>query len=175
MDDFALAQLAAAGRREAFGELVRRHGSAVRALLRRLGADPATADDLAQDAFVQGFRAVDRFRGDGPFAGWINRIAARLYLRRRKSGLRLETSLEEVAEAGEGGEAAQGARLDLDQAHSALSPAERLCVTLCHGAGFTHTEIAADLNLPIGTVKSHVRRGLERLRTRLGVGAEGPS
>ena len=82
LHDVELAALAAAGGRREFGELVRRHGSAVRALLRRMGADPATADDVAQDAFIQAFEKCAEFRGEGAFGAWVKRIAARLYLKR---------------------------------------------------------------------------------------------
>ncbi|NBB53449.1 RNA polymerase subunit sigma-70, partial [Rhizobium sp. CRIBSB] len=81
--DVELAALAAAGGRAEFGELVRRHSSAVRGLLRRMGAQPSVADDVAQDAFIQAFQRCAEFRGEGTFAAWIRRIAARLYLKRR--------------------------------------------------------------------------------------------
>ena len=55
-------------------------------------------------------------------------------------------------------------RLDLDRALQALSEPERLCVSLCHGAGMTHEEIAQALQVPLGTVKSHVNRGVKKLR-----------
>jgi len=58
-------------------------------------------------------------------------------------------------------------RMALDDALNQLPSAERMAVTLCFGAGFSHTEAAEALNLPLGTVKSHVKRGLEKLRTRL--------
>jgi len=61
--DLELAALSRAGDRAAFGELVRRHGSAVRGLLRRMGADNATADDVAQDAFLAAFEEIAEFRG----------------------------------------------------------------------------------------------------------------
>ncbi|MDP2765215.1 MAG: sigma factor, partial [Brevundimonas sp.] len=80
--DVELAALAAAGGRREFGELVRRHGSAVRGLLRRMGAQPSLADDIAQDAFIQAFERCAEFRGDGTFAAWVKRIAARLYIKR---------------------------------------------------------------------------------------------
>jgi len=69
--DVELAALAAAGDRRALGELVRRHGSAVRGLLRRMGADPAPADAIAQDAFLGGHEQIVGFRGEGGFAGWF--------------------------------------------------------------------------------------------------------
>jgi len=82
LHDVELAAQAAAGGRREYGELVRRHGSAVRGLLRRMGAAPSLADDVAQDAFLQGFQRCSEFRGQGTFAGWIKKIAARLYLKR---------------------------------------------------------------------------------------------
>ena len=80
--DVELCAHAAAGERRAFGELVRRHGSGVRDLLRRMGAQAAEADDVAQDAFLAAFERIAEFRGEGTFAAWVKRIAARLYLRR---------------------------------------------------------------------------------------------
>jgi RNA polymerase sigma factor (sigma-70 family) len=150
-----------------FGGLVRQHSPAVRGLLRRMGAQPALADDLAQDAFVIGFQRFDDLREPAAFGGWIKQIAARLYIRRMRSRLRLEDSLECAPEAATEGEGAAGRRMDLDAALATLSEAERLCVSLCHGAGLTQAEIATALNLPLGTVKSHVTRGLARLRRRL--------
>jgi RNA polymerase sigma-70 factor (ECF subfamily) len=166
LSDPALVSAAKAGRREAFSELVRRHSSAVRALLRRMGCEPATADDLAQDALVIAYERLAEFRGDGAFAGWLKRIAARLYLKRVRGRLRLETPIDDLDEPAEEGPD-PGLRLDLDQALRQLPDAERLCVSLCHGAGFSHPEIAESLNLPLGTVKSHVTRGLARLRRSL--------
>ena len=62
LHDVELAALAAAGDRPAFGELVRRHGAAVRGLLRRMGAEPSLADDIAQDAFLAAFERIVEFR-----------------------------------------------------------------------------------------------------------------
>ncbi len=165
MHDVELAALAAAGGQAEFGELVRRHGSAVRALLRRMGAQPALADDVAQDAFLVGFQKIAEFRGQGTFAGWIKRIAARLYLRRRAKEARYAAEVEADHEVET--RAAPGELVDLDEALKALSEGERLCVSLCHGVGMSHPEIAGVMNLPLGTVKSHVKRGLDKLRARL--------
>ena len=164
LHDVELAALAAAGGRCEFGELVRRHGSAVRGLLRRMGAEASLADDIAQDAFLQAFEKCAEFRGDGPFAGWVKRIAARLYLKKRAKEARYvaESTLEEAAPAVD-----TPGHMDLDDALKTLSETERLCVSLCHGAGMAHPEIAAAMNLPLGTVKSHVKRGLDKLRARL--------
>ena len=167
--DAELAVLAQAGDRSAFGELVRRHGSGVRGLLRRMGAQPSLADDIAQDAFLAAYERIAEFRGQGAFAGWVKRIAARLYIKRCKRQLRLtELDGEDAGEAPNTlGEAAAGQRLDLDGALKLLSPAERLCVSLCCGAGFSHAEAAEALKWPLGTVKSHVRRGLDKMKAHL--------
>lgn len=167
--DLDLVALSAAGDREAFGELVRRHGSAVRALLRRMGADPATADDLAQDAFLAAFEQIADFRGEGAFAGWVKRIAARLYLKRwrRETRISFAADVPEPETGDHPGEAGVNARIDLDEALRDLSEVERVCVALCYGAGLSHAEAAAALNAPLGTVKSHVKRGLDKLKGAL--------
>jgi RNA polymerase sigma-70 factor (ECF subfamily) len=164
--DVELCGLAATGERRAFGELVRRHGSAVRGVLRRMGAQGAEADDVAQDAFLTAFERISEFRGEGTFAGWVKKIAARIYLRRLHRDRRLGAmTAETVADEAPHNDA--DAAIDLDGALQALAAAERLCVTMCFGAGLSHGEAAEALNLPLGTVKSHVKRGLEKLRTRL--------
>src|SRR3569833_685451 len=98
LHDVELCALAATGERRAFGELVRRHGSTVRGELRRMGAQPAVADDVAQDAFLTAFERFADFRGEGAFAGWVMKIAARLYLRRLQRERRLGALTQEPAE-----------------------------------------------------------------------------
>ena len=162
LHDVELCSHSAMGERRAFGELVRRHGSAVRGVLRRMGAQGAEADDVAQDAFLTAFERIAEFRGEGTFAAWVKKIAARLYLRRlqrdRRLGAMTAEAVEDEAEIVHGD---ADATIDLEEALKVLSAAERLCVTMCFGAGLSHTEAAEALNLPLGTVKSHVKRGLE--------------
>ncbi len=167
--DVELAALAAAGSRPAFGELARRHGSGVRGLLRRMGADGPLADDLAQDAFLAAFEQIAEFRGEGTFQAWVKRIAARLYIRRWRREKRTELMAEtpEPVQPHEAGEGAAASSLDLDEALKTLSAPERMCVSLCYGGGLSHAEAAEALNTPLGTVKSHVKRGLDKLRQRL--------
>jgi RNA polymerase sigma-70 factor (ECF subfamily) len=92
------------------------------------------------------------------------RIAARLYLKRRKRDARLTLMADPVDAGDPAPPSDRAANLDLDRALAQLSAPERLCVTLCHGAGLTGEEIAAQLGLPLGTVKSHITRGLQKLR-----------
>ena len=178
LHDVELCAHAAIGERRAFGELVRRHGSSVRGLLRRMGAQGAEADDVAQDAFLAAFERIAEFRGEGTFAGWVKRIAARAYLRRLQKERRIGALTAEEADFDtDGAPGDADGRIDLDEALKVLGPAERVCVTMCFGAGLSHQEAADALNLPLGTVKSHVKRGLDKLRTRLapadGVDLEG--
>lgn len=134
------------------------------------------ADDLAQDAFMTGFEQVAEFRGEGTFGGWIKKIAARLYLKRVRREARLIFSdtiepSEEISTRDASGDAAS--RIDLDEALKSLSRGERLCVSLCYGADWSHGEAAEALSIPIGTVKSHVKRGLDKLRAKLARPDEG--
>jgi len=157
--------LAVAGTSDAFGELVRRHSSHVRGLLRRLGAQPALADDLAQDTFVIAFTRIATFRNVGPFRPWVSRIAARLYVKHWRANSRIDLYADPSSYViATSAQSADNERMDLDKALQSLAAAERVCISLCHGAGFSHAEIAQELRIPLGTVKSHVSRGLAKLR-----------
>lgn len=131
-----------------------------------MGADPATADDMAQDAFFAAFQRIGQLRGEVAFEAWIKTIAARLYLKRRRKAART-VLMAETPEPEAEVALFPGAQIDLDRALMGLSEAERLCVSLCCGAGFSHGEAADALQVPLGTVKSHVKRGLDKLKRRL--------
>ena len=167
IDQFGAERRAATGDVAAFGILVREHQSALRGFLRRLTrGNHALADDLAQETFLEAHRKLAQFQGKGSFSGWLYAIAWSRFLmetRRRK----LEP-LDEMEE-GEGfsPEAGSVAKLDLERAFALLKPAERAALTLCHAAGMSHEEAAAAMQLPLGTVKSHVARGREKLKTLL--------
>lgn len=171
LPDADLAGLSAGGDRAAYGELVRRHARFVRDLMRRMGAEAALADDLTQEAFVSALKSLPGYRLEAPFPAWIRTVAARIYLKRKAKDARTLVMAEPVDAAApcEPAGLHADARMDLDAALKTLSPAERACVTLCHGAGLTGQEIADALGVPLGTVKSHVTRGLEKLRRRLNV------
>jgi RNA polymerase sigma-70 factor (ECF subfamily) len=131
-----------------------------------MGSAASETDDVAQDAFLTAFERIREFRGEGTFAAWVKKIAARHYLRRLQRERRLAGFALEPEESASDPPDAAG-RIDLDEGLKSLSAGERLCVSMCYGAGFSHAETADALNLPPGTVKSHVKRGLEKLRTRL--------
>ena len=164
LSDAALVRAALAGERAAFGVLARRAAPVVGDLLRRMGASDATADDVTQDALMAAHRYLASWRGEAAFATWTMRIAARLYVKRQRKEARFRLMAEPVGEDVEAPLPDGAARLDLDRALAQLSEPERLCVSLCHGAGLTAAEIAEALQVPLGTVKSHVTRGLAKLR-----------
>jgi RNA polymerase sigma-70 factor (ECF subfamily) len=160
--------LAATGDDKAFRELVRRRQGMVRGLLRRFSGDAALADDLAQEAFLLMWRNLSRLESPAAFGGWMKRIVVTTWLQHaRKARLPME-AIEEAGGVAAPAEGDTADRLDLDRALTTLKPAERLCVVLCYNEGMSHAEIAQSTGLPLGTVKSHVTRGAERLRRALG-------
>ena len=87
--------------------------------------------------------------------------------RKQKAIFEVIDDASPVASEDSSPEAAAGAKIDLERALKQLSDAERLCVTLNHGEGLSHSEIVEITGLPLGTVKSHVLRGTEKLRRLL--------
>jgi RNA polymerase sigma factor (sigma-70 family) len=164
--------VAAQGRDQAaFGELVKRRQGWARALLRRMCAgNHAEADDLAQDAFVKAWDRLVDLETPAAFAGWFRRIAVTTFLmakRRQKAIFEEIDDASPIADESSTPESAAGAKIDLERALARLSEAERLCVSLNHGEGLSHAEIVDVTGLPLGTVKSHVLRGTEKLRRLL--------
>jgi RNA polymerase sigma factor (sigma-70 family) len=162
-EDGLAIQRARTGDAAAFDLLVRRHQSQLRAFLLRLtGGRHALADDLAQDTFLLAWRKLGQFRDDGSFIGWLLRIAWSRFLmeaRRRKWDPLSDSDIGTV-------DPRQGHvdRLDLERAMARLAPVERAALTVCLALGFSHPEAARILDMPLGTLKSHVLRGREKLR-----------
>jgi RNA polymerase sigma factor (sigma-70 family) len=152
----------------AFGELVRRYQSPMRAFLTRMTrGDSHLADDLAQETFLRAWKNLASFRGESRFATWLFGIAVNEYraaLRRRK-----ELALEDLDELPADPEPASdsdtaSARLDVNEALTRLTAPERAAIVLCCQNGLSHDEAARALGSPLGTVKTNVRRGKEKLR-----------
>lgn len=171
-DDAELTAILLARRDQAaFGELVRRHQAFLRNMLARMTGDRSWADDLAQETFVHAFERLDQFGGHGSFKSWICQVAYSRFLqaaRKRKSERRLLSALAEAgAVAPSSVAAASGDAVDLDRALRALKDEERACIVLCYACGFSHAEASEVLKIPLGTVKSHVQRGRQKLETLL--------
>ena len=167
LSDELLIRRAAAGNASAFSQIVRQHQSKIRGFLRRLTrGDAALADDLAQETFFEAWRKIAQYRAEGSFSGWLCGIAwSRFLMDRRK---RKEEPLEEAAETASFDPGpAHAAKLDLERAMVRLAAPERAALTLCYALGHSHGEAAKILDLPLGTVKSHVLRGREKLQAML--------
>jgi RNA polymerase sigma factor (sigma-70 family) len=162
-----LARLAAAGDTAAFGVLVRLHQGRLRGFLLRLTkGDAAQADDLAQETFLEAFRKVAQC--EGSFFGWLCAIAwSRFLMEARKRKPEPLDEAQEVPDDVPEPENASLAKLDLEKAFALLPPAQRAALTLCFALGFSHDEAAAALNMPLGTVKSHLSRGREKVAALL--------
>ena len=167
--------------RHAFAELVRRHQSTVRACLRKLTAgNHALADDLAQETFVLAWRNLKSFRQEARFSTWLYRIATNCWLadaRKRKEELlgdRVDALADEEDDAmphidDVHADHARSAavKLDLERAMAVLSDAERAAIVQCYHNDLTHEEAAYVLGCPVGTVKTHVLRGKQKLKAAL--------
>lgn len=155
-----------------FDILVRRHQGLVRAQLRRLlGDDPTLADDLAQETFIIAWRKLAQFRGESRFSTWLYRIAYTCFQQYwRSRGWRAR---QESAPDGKDGEAPVAARstpdlgLDLEAALRRLSAEQQAAVLYCVQLGLSHEEAALVLDMPLGSVKTHVTRGKAKLRQML--------
>ncbi len=167
MDDPTLIERATQKDVAAFSALARLHQSKVRGLLLRLTrGNHATADDLAQETFLEAWRAIGNFRGDSAFATWLYRIAySRFLMHARK---RKDDQLGDWQGEAPSGEGAAHARIDLERAFAQLSAPESAALTMCFALGLSNTEAAVALDMPLGTLKSHVLRGREKLKAILG-------
>ncbi|HXC56417.1 MAG TPA: sigma-70 family RNA polymerase sigma factor [Rhizomicrobium sp.] len=168
MDDSTLVAQAVSRDVAAFSALARQHQSRVRGLLLRLTrGNHAAADDLAQETFLEAWRGIAGFRGESSFSTWLYRIAYSRFLmgaRKRKPDEPLGDWQGEAAS----GESATLARIDLERAMAKLSAPESAALTLCYALGLSNTEAALALNMPLGTLKSHVLRGRDKLKAILG-------
>jgi RNA polymerase sigma-70 factor (ECF subfamily) len=155
----------------AFDMLVRRHQGLVRAQLRRLLVhDAAMADDLAQETFVLAWRKLEQFRGDSRFATWLYRIAHSCFLQFLRSQGRQEEPVALDPDADHSADADPrdlDLSVDLSAALQHLPTNQRAALLYCVQMGLSHQEAADVLDLPLGTVKTHVTRGKARLRELL--------
>jgi RNA polymerase sigma-70 factor, ECF subfamily len=189
-EDRVVVDAVLSGDRDAFRVLVEREGPAlVRASYRILG-DLHEAEDVAQEAFVTAYRSLADWRGEGPFGAWLTRTAVRLAIRR--ASRRTRVAWLDVNQAADGSagdpasvavaDASRAARpwsdpsalavraeraADVRAAVAGLSEPYREVVALRFFGELSLDEIARQLDRPLGTVKTHLHRGLNRLRASL--------
>lgn len=163
-----LISLARTGDRKAFAELVRRRQSSIRNLMRRFCNDYTLADDLTQQVFLKVWLGIRKLRKATAFGAWLKRVAISVWLQhvRKKDAM-------SNADAMTGSERPHhdttGMVLDLDRALIRLPETVRLCVVLSYHEGMSHGEIAKLTDMPLGTVKTHIRNGAHQLQQLLSV------
>ncbi len=165
-DDAALLAAVRDGSARAFNTLVDRHQQAVRTFLRRLTSH-ADADDIAQETFLAAWMRAGSFEGRGSVRSWLFAIAWRKAKGAHRSRFRFrrrDAAYHEASAEDDARPTPAEDRIALEQALAGLAIDQRAAVVLCLGLGLTHEEAAGALDLPLGTVKSHVLRGRERLR-----------
>lgn len=165
--DLALVQATQKGDVEAFSELVRRHERVVYNLAFRFMRDGSSAEDMAQEAFLKAFRMLKGFRGDCEFSTWMYRVTCSVCLtelsRRKKRGeveLHVDTvtaSIEPEHEASDFASIIRGCVQKLPEHY------ERI-ITLYYLRELSYEEIAAKLDIPMGTLKTWMHRARKRLR-----------
>ncbi len=154
----------------AFGELVRRHQSAVRHFLRCLTqGDAALADDLAQETFITAYRGLTRFGGRAKFPTWLLGIAHNHWRNscRRPRPVSLAAEHLDRLEPTASSAPASDLKHDLALALGQLAPEEQTALHLHYQQGLSHSEMADVLGWPVGTVKTHLARSKEKLRPLL--------
>lgn len=186
LPDADLVSLAQEGREAAYRELVRRYERPVFSLIFRMVRDREVAEDLAQDTFIKVLNHIDRYRPEFKLSSWLFKIANNVaidFLRKRQLDTisidgsphaataaeieatsfdvvaRQESALDEM-EAKELGSA-------IERAIEQLRPEYRSCIMLRHVEGRSYEEIAATLDLPLGTVKTYIHRARHQLREAL--------
>jgi RNA polymerase sigma-70 factor (ECF subfamily) len=172
LTDDALIAAAVAGNGESFGTLVERYDRAVYHLAYRTLHDVEEAKDATQEAFMKAYRALHTFRPGAKFSTWIFTIVYhaccdRLARRKRLSDAELPDRADPAAGPEALAEASDDARR-LRAAIEGLPEKYRTVITLFHLQGKQYEEIATVLDLPMGTVKTHLFRAKELLRKALG-------
>ncbi len=173
-DEELVARAIATGDPADYDELIRRYQSDVRNWLRHLAGDPSRADDLAQETFIRAWERLRTISDGRKFKAWVMKIAYNMFLQsRRRQGreARLADALgrEHLAAESHVTRSPDAGVADLPRMLAALTGEERIAMVLCYAFGMSHREISEFTEMPLGTVKSHIRRGAARIRDRFDV------
>jgi len=174
-DEQALLERCRGGQDEAaFGELVERYKDLVYGMVHRLSRDRSQVDDLAQDVFLKVHRGLPYFRGEAKLSTWIYRIVFNVCSQERSRTRPVELPLD----PGDGRPPIDPGRLDaafgdfelrdrLERAMAELPDNYRFLVAAHYLKGVDYKALAEALDIPIGTVKTHLHRAKRLLRERL--------
>ena len=175
LNDIALVtQVAVFHNKRAFDQLVRKYQSPVRRFfLNQTLGDAQLSDDLAQETFIKAYLNITKFRGLSSFSTWLMRIAYNVfYDEMRKRKVESEELKENAQVAGtpltsQISPLTSSLKMDIYAALALLKPDERTCITLQLIDGYPIDEISKITGIPDNTVKSHLRRGKEKMTVYL--------
>ncbi|MDR3690436.1 MAG: sigma-70 family RNA polymerase sigma factor [Fimbriimonas sp.] len=183
LDDHLLISRAQGGDRSAFNSLIRKHETRAYQYAFRLTRSPEEAADVVADAFVRIYNALHNFKGQSAFTTWMYRILTNCYLDvKKKERNKQTTSLESVLQTSDGEVERQiedegpspyedtersMREQSIEIAVSHLPEYQRAMIVMYHAESMTYEEIAAALDLPVGTVKSRLNRARVSLRELL--------
>ena len=167
-DKVLVARVVADGDCHAFAELVRRHQSMLRGFLRRLTNDAFLADDLAQEALVEAYNNIGKFRDQSTFSTWLLGVGYNRFRhsRRRMRELEMPENMPEAEDSAVNPQA-RGTSADVESALAKLGADQRAALELCYGHGLSHEEAASVLDCPVGTLKTNILRAREKLKSHL--------
>ena len=186
LPDADVVSLAQKGREPAYRELIRRYERPVFSLVYRMVRDRELAEDLTQDTFVKVLTHIDKYRSEFKFSSWLFKTANNVaidHLRRRQldtismegsphattSDLAEATSFELATQDETPLQELEARELgsEIERAIAHLRPEYRACILLRHVEDKSYEEIAATLDLPLGTVKTYIHRARHELRKLL--------
>ena len=186
LPDADVVALAQHGREVAYRELLRRYERTVFSLVFRMVRDRTVAEDLAQETFIKVLNHIDKYRPEFKFSSWLFKIANNVaidHLRRRQlntismdgspnasTAAEIEASSFDIVDQSESAlDELQSRELGtaIERAIASLRPEYRSCILLRHVEGRSYEEIAATLDLPLGTVKTFIHRARHQLRDLL--------
>ncbi len=153
----------------AFEQLYRMHIDRVYGLCLRMTGNPSEAEDCAQDAFIQAWSKLDKFRIDSAFGTWMHRVAVNVVLGRMRKGRRERDQAQNVIDVTAGPESIgdSGGLQDLEQAVDKLPSGARYVFVLHAIYGYNHEETSAMLGIAAGTSKAQLHRARRLLAQRL--------
>ncbi len=186
LPDADVVALAQQGREVAYRELLRRYERPVFSLVFRMVRDRTVAEDLAQETFIKVLNHIDKYRPEFKFSSWLFKIANNVaidHVRRRQlntismdgspnasTAAEIEASSFDIVDQSESAlDELQSRELGtaIERAIASLRPEYRSCILLRHVEGRSYEEIAATLDLPLGTVKTFIHRARHQLRDLL--------
>ena len=170
LNDISLvAQVVVFKNTKAFDELVKKYQSPIRRFFLNLTCgDSELSDDLAQDTFIKAYTNIASFKNLSSFSTWLYRIAYNIfydYIRSRKETNDLDAREVDAISSVE--QDNLGQKVDVYQSLKTLKEIERTCITLFYMADVSIEKIAGITGCPVGTVKSHLSRGKEKLANYL--------